>query len=94
MSEIIQSEIATSEIKVRLHVGSDGVLHLDIPTSIKDEDVEVTVTLKSVGESPQKTPEELGWSPRFFEKTFGKWEGEPLERGDQGDYEQRDWDLM
>lgn len=88
------SEIAASEIKVRSHVGSDGVLHLDIPTSMKDEEVEVTVTLKTVVEHPQKTPEELGWSPGFFERTFGQWQGEPLERGDQGEYEQRNWDLL
>ncbi|MBW4540142.1 MAG: hypothetical protein KME43_13495 [Myxacorys chilensis ATA2-1-KO14] len=94
MSEIIQSEAATSEIKVRSRVGSDGVLHLDIPTSMKDQSVEVTVMVTPVVEPSQKTPEEFGWSPGFFEKTFGKWEGEPLERGEQGDYEQRDWDLM
>lgn len=88
------SEIAASEIKVRSHVGSDGVLHLDIPTSMKDEEVEVAVTLKTVVKHPQKTPEELGWSPGFFERTVGQWQGEPLERGDQGEYEQRNWDLL
>lgn len=38
-----------------------------------------------------KTPEELGWSPGFFERTAGKWEGEPLTRGEQGEYEHRLW---
>jgi len=41
-----------------------------------------------------KTPEELGWSPGFFERTAGKWEGEPLTRGEQGQYEQRLWELL
>ncbi|MEC4818938.1 MAG: hypothetical protein SAK29_37535 [Scytonema sp. PMC 1069.18] len=41
-----------------------------------------------------KTPEELGWSSSFFERTAGKWEGEPLTRGEQGEYEQRRWDLL
>ena len=41
-----------------------------------------------------KTPEELGWSPGFFERTAGKWEGEPLTRGEQGEYEQRLWELL
>ncbi|MEQ9550532.1 MAG: type II toxin-antitoxin system ParD family antitoxin [Coleofasciculus sp. G3-WIS-01] len=41
-----------------------------------------------------KTPEELGWSPSFFERTAGKWQGEPLTRGEQGEYEQRLWELL
>lgn len=41
-----------------------------------------------------KTPEELGWTPGFFERTAGKWEGEPLTRGEQGEYEQRLWELL
>jgi plasmid stability protein len=38
----------------------------------------------------KKTPEELGWSPGFFERTAGAWEGEPLTRGEQGEYEIRE----
>ena len=41
-----------------------------------------------------KTPAELGWTPGFFERTAGKWEGEPLTRGEQGEYEQRLWELL
>ena len=41
-----------------------------------------------------KTPEELGWSPDFFERTAGQWEGEPLTRGEQREYEQRLWELL
>ena len=41
-----------------------------------------------------KTSEELGWSPGFFERTSGKWQGEPLTRGEQGEYEQRLWELL
>ncbi|WP_157453399.1 hypothetical protein [Coleofasciculus chthonoplastes] len=40
------------------------------------------------------TPEELGWSPGFFERTAGKWQGEPLTREEQGEYEQRLWELL
>jgi plasmid stability protein len=38
----------------------------------------------------KKTPEELGWNPGFFERTAGAWEGEPLTRGEQGEYEIRE----
>lgn len=39
-----------------------------------------------------KTPEELGWSPGFFERTAGCFEGEPLVRYPQGEPEERNWD--
>ena len=34
-----------------------------------------------------------GWSVEFFERTAGAWQGE-LVREAQGEYEQRNWDLM
>jgi hypothetical protein len=37
---------------------------------------------------------DLGWTPGFFERTAGAWQGEPLERSDQGEYDQRDWSLL
>ncbi len=35
-------------IKVRQRVGSDGILHLEIPTEIHGSEVEVTVTYQLV----------------------------------------------
>lgn len=34
-----------------------------------------------------RTPDE--WPEGYFEQVFGRWEGEPLERTPQGDYEKR-----
>jgi len=31
-----------------------------------------------------------GWPEGYFEQVFGGWEGEPLQRPEQGDYEQRE----
>jgi len=31
-----------------------------------------------------------GWPDGYFEQVFGRWEGEPLQRPEQGDYEQRE----
>lgn len=31
-----------------------------------------------------------GWQPNFFEEVIGGWEGEPLKRAPQPDYEQRE----
>ena len=41
-------------------------------------------------DTPQKSPEELGWPAGFFEEVIGGWVGEPLERPDQGEYEIRE----
>jgi len=30
-----------------------------------------------------------GWPDGYFEQVFGQWEGEPLQRPEQGDYESR-----
>lgn len=38
-----------------------------------------------------KPDDDLGWTPGFFERTAGAWQGEPLERGTQGDGDRRDW---
>lgn len=35
--------------------------------------------------TPQKTPEELGWTPGFFEQTAGCLQDEPLVRYPQGE---------
>jgi len=35
-----------------------------------------------------------GWTPGFFERTAGSWQGDPLERGDQGKYDERDWSFL
>ena len=71
-------------IKLRSRVGTDGILHLDIPTAITDREIEVTVTIQPV------TSEQRGWMPGFFEEVIGGWVGEPLERPDQGEYETRE----
>ncbi len=57
-------------IKVRQRVGADGILHLEIPTEVKDGEVEVVVVYQPV----QKT-EKRQWSSDFL-STFGAWEGE------------------
>jgi hypothetical protein len=78
------------------HVGSDGLLTVQVPTPLRETDVEVRLVLQPVPtheSSPSSavlTPDELGWPPGFFEETFGAWKGAPLERGPQGEYETRE----
>jgi hypothetical protein len=77
-----------NSMKLRSRVGADGVLNLRVPVGVTNAEVEVVVVFQLVepAQTP-KTPEELGWPAGFFEQTAGAWAGEPLVRGDQGEYE-------
>ncbi|MEL6815876.1 MAG: hypothetical protein AAFP03_13840 [Cyanobacteria bacterium J06598_3] len=80
-------------ITLRAHVGVDGILHLELPVSAKEQELEVTVLYQPVqADSQSQSPEALGYSPNFFEETAGAWKGEPLIRGEQGDCDRRSWD--
>lgn len=78
------------KILVHSHVGSDGILQLQVPTEFKDTDLKVTITIQSVNPGEKKTPEELGYAPDFFAEVVGGWVGEPLIREEQGEYETRE----
>ena len=76
---------------VKLHSRTDrnGILHLDIPVNRQNTDLEVTVTFIPI-QSGDSNKDELGWSEGFFDRTAGAWVGEPLVRGEQGEYPQRE----
>ncbi len=80
-------------IKLRSHVGEDGLLQIQIPVGLKNEDLEVMIIfqpIKSSAIAPSGMPESRGWHPDFFEKVIGSWEGEPLERPEQLPFEERE----
>lgn len=78
-------------IKLRSHVGHDGILNLRVPVGLSETDVEVVVVVQDLSQrTSSSTPESLGWPSNFFEQTFGCFKDEPLERGEQGEYESRD----
>jgi len=80
-----------NSMKLRSHVGADGMLNLKVPVGVTNAEVEVVVVFQLVEQvQTPKKPEELGWPAGFFEQTAGAWSGEPLVRGEQGDYEERD----
>lgn len=68
----------------------EGFLHLKIPAALPDAEIKVIIILQpTLPVSADPTPTELGWSPGFFERTAGAWEGE-LQREPQGEYEVRE----
>jgi hypothetical protein len=47
--------------------------------------IELLQSESLVNSPPLKPDNNLGWTPGFFERTAGAWQGEPLERGYQGE---------
>lgn len=79
-------------LQTRATIGPDGTLSVQVPTPLRETDVDVMLVLQPLPAplAATPTPEELGWPPSFFEATAGAWAGEPLERGPQGEYEVRE----
>lgn len=74
-------------LKFRARIGKDGILQLVMPDELRDQEVEAVVVLRMLED--RKT-DALGWPIGFFERTYGAFADEPLERGDQGEHEIRD----
>ncbi|RKZ36341.1 MAG: hypothetical protein DRQ49_13560 [Gammaproteobacteria bacterium] len=78
-------------ITLNSHAGSDGILHLKVPVASPETEFQIIMMLRPITakESKLKTLEELGWTPGFFETTYGAWEGE-LIREQPKEHEQRE----
>ena len=61
---------------------ADGQLRLDVPVGKADAECEVVVVVEPAG-APQT------WLPGFWEELSKGWQGEPLIRPAQGEYETR-----
>lgn len=72
-------------IKVRQHVGQDGILHLDIPVGLTERDVEVMVIYQPVSS--------LTTIGRSLEQLYGVCASDPIIFDDQGIVEALDDDL-
>lgn len=79
-------------ITLRGHVGSDGILQLQLPVDLRDTDLEVTVTIRPIPpELDRKLGVDLGWPEGFFAETAGALaEDDSFIRHPQGDYEVRE----
>jgi hypothetical protein len=74
-------------IQTKAHVEAGGRLSLTLDTGLPEADVDVLVVVQPApGELP---PDECDW-PTFVERYAGCMADDPIERGDQGTYEQRE----
>jgi len=74
-------------IKVKTHVGHDGILKLELPVGVTDMDLEVLVVMQSPA-APVEI-ERAEWLA-FIEKTAGSLADDPMEYPSEGEYETRD----
>lgn len=74
-------------IRLSAHVGSDGLLKLEVPLEIADADLEVTVVIQPIAEMVGAADE---WPAGYFATVVGALSDDPLTRPEQGEYEQRE----
>lgn len=78
-------------VKLKSQIGPDGILHLDIPVGLTNEELEVMVIFQTIGsKNGFSSSEALEWPPNFFERTAGCLQDEALERHPQGEFEERE----
>jgi hypothetical protein len=80
-----------STIQTTTYVGTDGILHIDLPLGPTHAGAECIVTVQVASPQQQTSDEsrEERWR-RIFAATAGKWEGDLDLRPDQGELEERE----
>lgn len=82
-------------IKLRSRVDADGLLKLEVPVELANQELDLVLVYQAVNSvSEGNISEDLGYPVDFFEKTAGAWQGEPLTRGEQDRCDERSWDLL
>ena len=74
-------------MKLKMRIGDDGVLKLEIPTGLSAREVEVVLVMQAA-EPP--AVDENGWPIGFFDRTYGALADDPIERPPQLPLEERD----
>jgi hypothetical protein len=74
-------------IRFRTHVGTDGLLKLEIPLEVADSDLEVEINVQPIEEAAVTKGT---WPRGYFEQTAGVLADDPLIRASQGEYEKRE----
>ncbi|MFO7640006.1 MAG: hypothetical protein R6X17_01675 [Candidatus Competibacteraceae bacterium] len=68
----------------------DSPESITIPQELRHKRIEVIIWPLEEADIDQKAATNDGWPAGLFERTAGAWQGEPLTREPQGDYEQPD----
>lgn len=74
-----------AHMEIRSKVGADGVLALSIPLGVEQANRQVKVTVEPIEEKAEEDRRRR-WL-EFIDEIAGAWQGEPLTRPPQGDFE-------
>ena len=74
-------------IKLKTHIGQDGILQLELPEHIRNRVMEILIVMQPVEQEPV---DEMGYPIGFFEETYGSLADDAIERGEQPPMETRD----
>ena len=73
-------------IRLSQKTGNDGSLSLVVPLDQPDREYEMVIVFQPIETTaPAQTPEERGWPPGYFEKTYGSIDDETFFRHPQGE---------
>lgn len=75
----------TMTLKAR--TDSEGLVKLEIPTDLADQDFEIVLVMQPLSSKPVDA---MGYPIGYFEKTYGSFADEPLERDQPTEFEVRD----
>ncbi|MBI4578614.1 MAG: hypothetical protein HY718_02875 [Planctomycetes bacterium] len=75
-------------LKITEHVGKDGILRLQVPVDVAEQDLEVVIVMQPLTHA-STPPSTDSWPNGFFEATAGVLADAPLRRSAQGDFEVR-----
>ena len=77
-------------IETHSHIGADGILRLNLPVNLPETDVDIIVVVQPRNGTANNGSGAKSWPPGFFDAVIGGWQGEILERPEQGEYEIRE----
>lgn len=74
-------------IILKARADSDGVVKLEVPTGLTDQEIEIVLVMQPLDAEPV---DEMGYPIGYFEETYGMFADEPLERNQPLDFDVRD----
>jgi hypothetical protein len=75
---------AMETIRLKAHVGTDGLLTIKLPAEMRNREFEVVIVMQPLA---SVETDALGYPPGYFEDTYGSFADSPLQRPVQGDVE-------
>lgn len=65
-------------LTLKARTGKDGIVRLEIPTNISDQEIEIVLVMQPIQTDPL---DEMGYPLGYFEETYGMFANDPIERG-------------